>query len=53
MRDGAYIWGFHSVGGVSLRMKEKTKRQEVRILILSLEFLDPPVPEARNTFPVR
>ena len=53
MRDGAYIWGFHSVGGMCPRMKERTKRQEVRILILSLEFLDPPVSEARNTFPVR
>lgn len=34
-------------------MKEGTERQEVRVLMLSLEFLDPTVSEARNTFPVR
>ena len=57
MKDGTHVWGFHSVGGsVSenrANMKESTEeRQEVRVLILSLKFLDPTIPEARDTFPI-
>lgn len=42
-----------SVSENGANMKESAERQEVRVLILSWEFLDPTVPEAENTFPVR
>lgn len=41
------MWDFHysrSVSENGANMKESAERQEVRVLILSLEFLDPTVP---------